>query len=142
MHERTRARLLREREREREDGGLGNRSFRSLETESGLFHWQCWRRHWVVLDIIPSSACHSGSPGNAAGAAADNSASGKGSATVAPGGECAEAALIARIYGSHLHEGRSLPYSTVTITDVHGLHRIQSRFVVDKFLIEKKTRRV
>ncbi|CAB4058163.1 unnamed protein product [Lepeophtheirus salmonis] len=36
-------------------------------------------------------------------------------------------ALIARIYGSHLHEDRNLPISTITLTDIHALHRAQSR---------------
>jgi hypothetical protein len=37
-------------------------------------------------------------------------------------------ALIGRIYSSHLHEDRTLPSTTVTLTDVHALHRMQSRF--------------
>ena len=37
-------------------------------------------------------------------------------------------ALIGRIYNSHMHEDKTLPSSTVTLTDVHGLHRAQSRF--------------
>ena len=36
-------------------------------------------------------------------------------------------ALIGRIYSSHLHEDRTLPSTTVTLTDVHALHRMQSR---------------
>ena len=38
-------------------------------------------------------------------------------------------ALIGRIYSSHLHEDRTLPSTTVTLTDVHALHRMQSRQV-------------
>ena len=41
-------------------------------------------------------------------------------------------ALIARIYGSHIHEDKSLPQATLTIPDVHALHRTQSRFVCIK----------
>jgi hypothetical protein len=40
-------------------------------------------------------------------------------------------ALIGRIYSSHLHEDRTLPSTTVTLTDVHALHRMQSRFHLD-----------
>ena len=36
-------------------------------------------------------------------------------------------AVIGRIYNSHMHEDKTLPTSTVTLTDVHGLHRAQSR---------------
>ena len=78
------------------------------------------------MDIIPSSGCHSCSPGNAGG-----TTTGGGNGVTGANGDHVEAALIARIYGSHLHEGRSLPYSTVTITDVHGLHRTQSRYVLE-----------
>ena len=42
----------------------------------------------------------------------------------------ASPALIGRIYNSHMHEDRTLPSSTVTLTDVHGIHRAQSRQVV------------
>ena len=38
-------------------------------------------------------------------------------------------ALIGRIYNSHVHEDRTLPFATVTLTDVHALHRVQSRYV-------------
>jgi hypothetical protein len=38
-------------------------------------------------------------------------------------------ALIGRIYSSHLHEDRTLPSMTVTLTDVHALHRMQSRYL-------------
>ena len=41
----------------------------------------------------------------------------------------ASPALIGRIYNSHMHEDRTLPSSTVTLTDVHGIHRAQSRQV-------------
>ncbi len=74
------------------------------------------------MDII-SSTCHAYSP--SAGSASSGNGGGNNGGG---GGEALEAALIARIYGSHLHEGRSLPYSTVTITDVHALHRTQSRY--------------
>ena len=36
-------------------------------------------------------------------------------------------AVIARIYNSHLHEDKTLPFTTITLTDVHALHRAQSR---------------
>ena len=42
----------------------------------------------------------------------------------------ASPALIGRIYNSHMHEDRTLPSSTVTLTDVHGIHRAQSRQVL------------
>jgi hypothetical protein len=71
------------------------------------------------MDII-SSTCHS--------SISPSASTGGGGNCNGGGGDHVEAALIARIYGSHLHEGRSLPYSTVTITDVHALHRTQSRF--------------
>ena len=38
-------------------------------------------------------------------------------------------AVIARIYNSHLHEDKTLPFTTVTLTDVHALHRTQSRYL-------------
>ncbi len=62
-----------------------------------VFCVQCWRRQWLVLDIVET---------------VDQSP-----------------ALIARIYASHHHEDRSLPLSTVTLPDVHALHRAQSRSV-------------
>ena len=62
--------------------------------------FQCWRRQWVVLDIVDTVS--------------------------------ATPALIARIYGSHIHEDRSLPVATVTMSDVHALHRTQSRYVDNK----------
>ncbi|TRY70079.1 hypothetical protein TCAL_16375, partial [Tigriopus californicus] len=48
-------------------------------------------------------------------------------------------ALIARVYGSHLHEDRSLPITTVTLTDVHALHRAQSRSHPFAFSIDGST---
>lgn len=67
----------------------------------------------MVLDIVESSSSGSESGGDETGAAA----------------------VIARIYGSHLHEDRSLPLSTVTLTDVHALHRAQSRYGALFFLL-------
>ena len=98
--------------------------FLMLEIEPTLLFSKCWRRHWVVLDVISSSSCHSCSPSNA------NNANGNTNGRGESNGDHVEAALVARIYSNHLHEGRSLPYSTVTINDVHALHRTQSRFVL------------
>lgn len=57
---------------------------------------------------------------------------------VGPATSCdSPAAVIARVYGSHVHEGRSLPHATVTITDVHGLHRTTSRYMEMHYFAEK-----
>lgn len=59
---------------------------------------KCWRRQWVVLDIVEAVS----SP-----------------------------AIIARMFSSPLHEDKSLPLQTITLTDVHALHRAQSRLAFD-----------